>query len=153
MSEFTEGAMQRTIAELQHDLGNERTKVQALERRLKKTEKELSMSTDFKELNVIAELREGNLYLREALAKATATAQHTGVEFAVELDQARRRFPTMASAHEGYAVILEELDEVWDIVKQKQTERDYAKLRKETVQLGAMVLAFLIEVVDTNNRR
>lgn len=126
--------------ELQHDLGNERTKVQALERRLKETERE----------NL--KWREGDLYLREALAKATA--QHTtGVEFAVELDQARRKFPTMASAHEGYAIILEALDEVWDIVKQKQTERDYAKLRKETVQLGAMVLAFLIEVVDTNNRR
>lgn len=57
--------------------------------------------------------------------------------------RARAKFPPMASAHEGYAVILEELDELWDIVKQKQTERDYAALRKETVQLGAMVLAFL----------
>lgn len=74
-------------------------------------------------------------------------------EFFFELERARKKFPTMASAHEGYAVILEELDELWDIVKQKQTDRDYAALRKETVQLGAMVLAFLIEVVDADNRR
>ena len=74
-------------------------------------------------------------------------------EFAAELFRARAKFAPMASAHEGYAVILEELDELWDIVKQKQTERDYAALRKETVQLGAMVLAFLVEIVDAGNRR
>lgn len=74
-------------------------------------------------------------------------------EFAIELKRARVRFGPMASAHEGYAVILEELDEIWDIVKQKQSERDYVALRKETVQLGAMVLAFLVEIVDAGNRR
>lgn len=74
-------------------------------------------------------------------------------EFYYELERARKKFPPMASAHEGYAVILEELDELWDIIKQKQSVRDYAALRKETVQLGAMVLAFLIEIVDTENRR
>ena len=74
-------------------------------------------------------------------------------EFADELEKARVKFGPMASAHEGYAVILEELDELWDIVKQKQSTRDYAAMRKETVQLGAMVLAFLVEIVDTENRR
>ena len=74
-------------------------------------------------------------------------------EFTFELEHARKKFPPMASAHEGYAVILEELDELWDIIKQKQTERDYIKLRKETVQLGAMVLAFLIEICDAENKR
>lgn len=74
-------------------------------------------------------------------------------EFFTELERARKKFPTMASAHEGYAVIREELDELWDIIKQQQSSRDYAAMRKETVQLGAMVLAFLIEIVDTENRR
>lgn len=73
--------------------------------------------------------------------------------FVQEHSKAREKFSAMASAHEGYAVILEELDEVWDIVKQKQSERDYRKLRKEVIQLGAMVYAFLIEIVDAENRR
>ena len=74
-------------------------------------------------------------------------------EFADELTRARAKFPPMASAHEGYAVIAEEFDELWEIVKQNQTQRDYVALRKETIQLGAMVLAFLIEIVDAENRR
>ena len=77
----------------------------------------------------------------------------TALEFANELERARAKFPVMASAHEGYAVIAEELDELWEIVKQKQMQRDYAALRKETIQLGAMVLAFLVEIVDEENRR
>lgn len=77
----------------------------------------------------------------------------TAKEFSAELERARKKFPPLASAHEGYAVIIEELDELWDIIKQKQSERDYVTMRKETVQLGAMVLAFLIEIVDTENRR
>ena len=75
------------------------------------------------------------------------------IEFANELERARIKFAKMASAHEGYVIIAEEFDELWDIVKQKQTQRDYAALRKETVQLGAMVLAFLVEIVDEGNRR
>lgn len=73
--------------------------------------------------------------------------------FAEELSRAREKFPANNSAHEGYAMILEEMDELWTIVKQKQSERNYAELRKETIQVGAMVLAFLVEVVEPENRR
>jgi hypothetical protein len=58
----------------------------------------------------------------------------TTKEFSAELERARKKFPPLASAHEGYAVILEELDELWDIIKQKQSERSYVLMRKETVQ-------------------
>lgn len=74
-------------------------------------------------------------------------------EFAVELRKARQKFPTMASAHEGLAIIAEEFDELKALVWQKQSERDYAAMRKETIQLGAMVLAFLREIVEPENRR
>ena len=74
-------------------------------------------------------------------------------EFAGELLKARRKFPVQASAHEGFAIIAEEMDELKAIVWQKQSERDYAAMRKETIQLGAMVLAFLLEVVNPENRR
>lgn len=75
------------------------------------------------------------------------------LEFYFEYTNARRKFPPMASAHEGYAVIKEEFDELWEIIKQKQSERNYSDLRKETIQLGAMALAFLIEIVDEYNHR
>lgn len=50
------------------------------------------------------------------------------------------------SAHEGYAVILEELDELWDEVKKKAIERSNDKMTKEAVQVGAMALRFLVDV-------
>lgn len=36
-----------------------------------------------------------------------------------ELDKARTKFPSFNSAHEGYAVLLEETDELWQEIKQK----------------------------------
>lgn len=50
----------------------------------------------------------------------------------------------MKSAHEGKAVIEEELDELWEEIKKKNP--DMAKIKKEAVQLGAMVLRFLVDV-------
>jgi len=64
-----------------------------------------------------------------------------------EFHRAIEKFPSFNSAHEGYAVILEELDELWEIVKLKQSTvgRDDL-LRKEAVQVGAMALRFLVDM-------
>ncbi len=54
-----------------------------------------------------------------------------------ELDRAAALHrPRFVSVHEGYAVLLEELDEIWKEIKKK--ECDHAKLRVECVQLAAM---------------
>lgn len=50
------------------------------------------------------------------------------------------------SAHEGYAVILEELDELWDEVKLKRKNRDPDNMYRECVQIAAMALKFAIYV-------
>jgi len=50
------------------------------------------------------------------------------------------------SAHEGYAVILEELDELWEQVRLRDSERDVEKMRKEAAQIGAMALRFIVDV-------
>jgi hypothetical protein len=42
------------------------------------------------------------------------------------------------SLHESYAVILEEVDELWDLVRLKKEDRDPAAVLKELVQIGAM---------------
>lgn len=51
-----------------------------------------------------------------------------------------------ASAHEGYAVILEELDELWEEVKKNPAKRDPEKMLKEAVQVAAMGLRFVVDV-------
>lgn len=47
------------------------------------------------------------------------------------------------SAHEGYAVILEEVDELWDEVKKKSTERSIDQMREEAIQIAAMAVRFI----------
>lgn len=56
-----------------------------------------------------------------------------------ELVRARQAHPRLQSSlHEGYAVMLEEVEEAWDIVKMKASRRDHSKLRAELVQVAAM---------------
>jgi hypothetical protein len=70
-------------------------------------------------------------------------------EVRAELDRATARFWGFHNAHEGYAVILEELDELWDLVKLKSDERTPEQLRamrKEAKQVAAMAIRFMLEV-------
>jgi hypothetical protein len=63
----------------------------------------------------------------------------------VEALKAKRRFPAdFTSVHEGYAVILEEMDELWIECKRKVINRD--DLRKEAIQCAAMCLRFIAEL-------
>lgn len=64
-------------------------------------------------------------------------------ELTAELKQAEAMFPSFHSVHQGYAVILEELDELWDEIRKKPEDRDPAKLRAEAVQVAAMAIRFV----------
>jgi len=70
-----------------------------------------------------------------------------------ELHTARANWPAFNSAHEGYAVLLEELDELWEHVKCNQKRRDIAAMRKEAIQVAAMALRFAIEVCNEGRGR
>lgn len=56
------------------------------------------------------------------------------------------------SAHEGYAVLLEEVDELWDVVKTNPKKLPGGEvewrsmLRKEAIQVGAMAVRFVTDV-------
>ena len=60
------------------------------------------------------------------------------------LQQAIKKHAPMHSVHEGYAVILEEVDELWDEVK-RQTIDDGA-MRKEALHVAAMAVRFLLDI-------
>jgi NTP pyrophosphatase (non-canonical NTP hydrolase) len=64
-----------------------------------------------------------------------------------ELKRARQQHGPILSVHEGYAVILEELDEVWDEVKKKTSEQNLNNLFKELVQVSAMAQKMAEDVV------
>jgi NTP pyrophosphatase (non-canonical NTP hydrolase) len=64
-----------------------------------------------------------------------------------EVLRAKSLFPDkFVNQHEGYAVILEELDELWDEVKKNQRNYDLAAQRKEVIQCAAMCLRFAAEL-------
>lgn len=58
-----------------------------------------------------------------------------------ELERANYKFPKFNSYHEGYAVLKEEVDELWDEIKQRNVDK--IKLRDEAVQVCAMAIKFI----------
>lgn len=56
----------------------------------------------------------------------------------LELDRARFGNKPINSLHEGYAVILEELDEFWAELKKNSRDRDLKNCVVELVQIAAM---------------
>jgi hypothetical protein len=62
----------------------------------------------------------------------------------IEYKRSRQQFSPFHSGHEGYAVVLEELDEVWECVKNK--EKTLEDLHSELVQVAAMACAMFVEI-------
>ncbi len=104
---------------------------EATERRLKKILAE-EKDYDF-EWKVIHALQDGERALE---CEATRVVFVRRVER--ELVDARGKHSPIHSAHEGYAVILEELDELWEEVRKKRAERSDERMWNELVQIGAM---------------
>ncbi len=74
------------------------------------------------------------------------------VDLLAELASAQKKFPAFNSAHEGYAVILEELDELWDEVRTNQaTSGRDERMAKEAIQVAAMALRFVIDMQGFKN--
>lgn len=72
-----------------------------------------------------------------------------------ELFRATRLHGPMRGAHEGYAVMLEEFDELWDLVKKNPAkmapevrEAHVLHLREEAIQVAAMAMRFVYDVCD-----
>lgn len=75
--------------------------------------------------------------LRAALELALANIRD-------EVVLAYGKFKPFNSPHEGYAVILEELDELWDEVKGNTGRHESARV--EARQIAAMAVRYMLDV-------
>lgn len=63
-----------------------------------------------------------------------------------ELEHATEKFGSFKSAHEGYCVLLEEVDELWDEIK---ANRGYTMgARQEAIQIAAMAMRYVLDIND-----
>lgn len=64
-----------------------------------------------------------------------------------KLQRARRLHPTpYRSAHEGYAILLEEVDELWAEVKAQPGSLRDRRIRAEVIQVATVACRFLLDV-------
>lgn len=54
--------------------------------------------------------------------------------------------PRWASAHEGIALLFEEIWELWDEVRKRRDARDLDAMRREAIQVAAMAVRFVEEI-------
>ncbi len=71
---------------------------------------------------------------------------HVCFEILREYNRAASLFPKFNSAHEGYAVILEELDELKNEVWENNKDRNMEEMKKEALHVAAMAARFIIDI-------
>lgn len=70
-----------------------------------------------------------------------------------EVKRAVGNWPEFNSAHEGFAVLNEEFDELKRHVWTNQSKRDLAAMKSEAIQVAAMAIRFAAEVCDEERGR
>lgn len=89
----------------------------------------------------------------EALRKKSELNSRRPIETALKDIQAEwasavTNWPAHNSAHESFAILMEEVDELWEYVKTKQGKRSIVDMRKEAIQVAAMALRFAMDCCD-----
>lgn len=103
--------------------------------------------------DLVSEYVEPNTTIRDGVPLGVAVPLNAYEQAAndalAEVRRAKDMWPgNFNSAHEGYAVLLEEVDELWGHVKTNQKRRDLGAMRKEAIQVAAMALRFAAECCD-----
>lgn len=74
-------------------------------------------------------------------------------EVTAEVMWCMKNWPKFNSAHEGFAVLLEEVDELKQEVWLKQKNRDVQDMRKECIQVAAMAMRMILDVCNEEDIR
>ena len=69
-------------------------------------------------------------------------------EMLLEMDRAIGLYKSINSLHEAYAIILEEVDEFWEEVREngERLDGDTSEMRKELIQIGAMAIRTIYDL-------
>lgn len=65
----------------------------------------------------------------------------------LELQSALKKFPSFNSPHEGWAVVKEEMDELWEHVRSNTGRSTEAGI--EAIQVAAMALRYYVDLVES----
>lgn len=77
-------------------------------------------------------------------AKMTIVAR----QIIAEVKRAKNIFTNdFVNQHEAYAIILEEVDELWTEIKKNQKNYDLPAQRKEATQAAAMLVRLIVELL------
>lgn len=91
--------------------------------------------------------------LSESLKTDPGPLRHIAFEATTEALTAMDKWPPFNSAHEGFAVLLEEVDELKVHVWTNQKRRDLEAMRKECIQVAAMAIRFAHELCNEERGR
>ena len=72
------------------------------------------------------------------------------LEVRQELYLATQEHGSFNSGHEGWAIILEEVDELWEEIRHNAS--DGLPARHEAVQIAAMAMRYIIDVCEKDHR-
>lgn len=61
-----------------------------------------------------------------------------------EVTSAQEKFPVMSSPHEGFSILHEEFDEMWDEIKRN----DFDGGLEEALQVAAMAVRYILDLTD-----
>lgn len=64
------------------------------------------------------------------------------------LNFAESKYDPINTLHQGYAIILEEVDELWDYVRLKHTVRPVDKVLNELVDIAAMAMRTAVDLYE-----
>lgn len=65
-----------------------------------------------------------------------------------EIQKKRDKGRVIKSPHEGWALIYEELDELWEEVRKKIKKQDREKMKNEAMQIAATAIRFIEDLCE-----
>lgn len=96
---------------------------------------------------------DGVMALFEVMLQAVGRYVIVGAEAVAQAEGDRANWPPYNSAHEGFAVINEEFDELKVHVWTNQKRRDISAMRAEAIQLAACAIAFAADICTEERGR